>query len=168
MTDITILWLALDLLLTGFTAGTTVWFFFIQSPYLFKVMGREKFVPIMMGMTKLFFQTMFASVTGIVAVSLLIQQQQDNKASSINLFIVLSAWLAVLLNRFVIVPMALKAGVQSQKERKGDNSRDAVDFAVRGGSKTETKMLHQTVVAFVLIMTGALVAHLVNVIAVMQ
>jgi hypothetical protein len=109
---------------------------------------------------------------------------------SLNLFIVLSAWLAVLLNQFfkqfLTLPFSQSihrpvswqscstvchcthGSKQLQKERKGDNRRDAVDFAARGGSKTETKTLHQTVAAFVLIMTGALVAHVVNVIAVMQ
>ena len=72
----------------------------------------------------------------------------------------LTAWLAVAIDRFLFVPMELKAEARSHWERKGDNGKDLADFDVSGGSKSSTKALHQTVVVFVLIMTAALVAHL--------
>jgi hypothetical protein len=122
-------------------------------------MGREKFVPIMMQMTRVWVRTMFYSVTGLLLVSWIIQQQFQ---SSLKHYIVLVAWLAILANRFVIVPRALKAGAKSHDERKGDNTKDVKDFVVQGGSKTETKTLHQAVVLCVLIMAGALLAHLVD------
>jgi hypothetical protein len=155
--------IAIDYLLAGFTVGTTVWFFFIRSPFLFSLMGREKFVPIMMQMTRVWVRTMFYSVTGLLVVSRIIQRQFQ---SSLKHYIVLVAWFAILANRFVIVPKALKAGAKSHDERKGDNTKDVKKFVVQGGSKTETKTLHQTVVLCVLIMAGALLAHLVDLTAV--
>ena len=154
--------LSVDLLMTGFAAGTTVFFFFIQSPLLIKRLGREKFVPLMMALTRMFFQVMFPTVTTIALASVLINQKLQSSASSApaSLALALTAWLAVAINRFLFVPMALKAGARSHQERKGDNGKDLADFAVRGGSKSSTKALHQTVVVFVLIMTAALVAHL--------
>jgi hypothetical protein len=154
--------IASDQLLTGFTVGTTVWFFFIQSPFLFRLMGREKFVPIMMQMTRVWVRTMFYSVTVLLLVSRIIQELY----SSLKHSIVVVAWLAILINYSVVVPKALKAGARSHDERKGDNTKDVKDFALKGGSKTQTKTLHQAVVLFVLIMTGALLAHLVDLTAV--
>jgi hypothetical protein len=148
-----------DLFLTGFTVGTTVWFFFIQSPMLFNLMGREKFVPIMMQMTRLWVQTMFLSTSALLVVSFVLKQ---NFRESLQFYFVLAGWVAILINRYVVVPKALKAGASSHQERKGDSSKDVKSFVVEGGSKTETKTLHQTVVVFVLVMAAALVAHLID------
>lgn len=154
--------LSLDLLLTGFVTGTTVWFFFIQSPHLFQRMGREKFVPIMMGLTKLSMTTIFVCV---VCVSLTAAANYQQSGNSAQLLWALAALVATSINHFFVVRAALQAGAESQAERKGDNSRDVKDFAVQGGSKTQTKTLHQSVVAFVLLMTGASVGHLVSALA---
>jgi hypothetical protein len=151
--------ITIDLFLTGFTVGTTVWFFFIQSPMLFNLMGREKFVPIMMQMTRLWVHTMFLSTSTLLAVSLVIKHDYRE---SLQFYYVLAGWVAILTNRFVMVPNALKAGASSHQERKGDNSKDVKSFVVEGGSKTETKTMHQAVVTFVLIMSAALVAHLID------
>jgi hypothetical protein len=158
--------LTCDVLLTGFTVGTTVWFFFVQSPFLFNLMGREKFVPNMMQMTRLWVSTMFLSVSALVTVCLAapyVLGSSATTASSITLngCLLGLSWLAIAVNKFIIVPKALKVGAKSHNERKGDNSKDVKSFVVQGGSKTQTKTLHQTVVVFVLLMTVALVAHTV-------
>mmetsp|Transcript_41821 Transcript_41821/g.100373 ORF Transcript_41821/g.100373 Transcript_41821/m.100373 type:complete len:170 (-) Transcript_41821:56-565(-) len=159
--------LTTDLLLTGFTVGTTLWFFFVQSPFLFNLMGREKFVPIMMQLTKLWVTTMFASVSGLMAVVTVLLRGTTTTTTGGNMdfYLVGLAWLAIVINKFLVVPQALKAGARSHAERKGDNSKDVKSFVVRGGSRTETKKWHQTVVLFVLVMAGALVAHTVSVAA---
>jgi hypothetical protein len=150
--------LATDQLLTGFIVGVTVWFFFIQSPFLFQLMGKEKFVPIMMQLTRLWVSTMFYSATALLVVSLLLL----TKEVPLKVAIVAIGWLAITINKFVVVPKALKAGARSRNGRKGDNSKDVQEFIVDGGGKSETKALHQTVVVFVLIMSGAFVLHLVD------
>lgn len=76
--------------------------------------------------------------------------------------IVAIGWLAIFINKYFVVPKALKAGARSHNQRKGDNSKDVQEFVVEGGGKSETKVLHQTVVVFVLIMSGAFIAHLVD------
>lgn len=151
--------LATDLLLTGFTIGVTAWHFFLQSPLMFKTMGKEKFVPIMMQLTRLWNKTMFVSSSSVLLASLLLVRQQEQTFVSLNVYLVGLGWLAMAINRFVVVPRALRAGAQSVSERKGDNNRDVKEFAVSGGGKTSTKNLHQTVVVFVLIMVVALLAH---------
>jgi hypothetical protein len=66
-----------------------------------------------------------------------------------------------MLNYFVVVPRALAKGRQSTRERvQTDNSANIKNFVIEGGSKTETKTMHQLVVLFVLIMIGALVVHI--------
>ena len=56
----------------------------------------------------------------------------------------------VLINLFLIVPRALQAGARAIHEADKEKDEHAVvKFAVEGGSTTQTKSLHQTVVLFV-------------------
>jgi hypothetical protein len=156
------IFLAADFLLTGFTVGVTVWHFFLQSPLMFKLMGKETFVPLMMQLTRLWVQTMFVSSTALLLISLVLSLQQE---VPLNLYLVGIGWLAMTVNRFVFVPKALKAGARSIHQRKGDHTKDLQEFYVNGGGKTETKVLHQTVVVVVLIMAGAFLTHMVNLVS---
>ncbi len=149
--------LALDQGLAGFTVGVSLYFFFVQSPKLAKTLGKEKFVPLMMALTRLWAQTMFLSSTANLGTSLYL-----SSSGAMNIYLVAVGWMAMALNRFIVVPAALKAGARSARERKGDNSKDLKEFAINGGGKTETKSMHQTVVVFVLIMVVAFVGHLVD------
>jgi hypothetical protein len=140
-----------DSLLTGFSIGVTVWFFFFQSPFLFQRLGKEKFVPIMMQMTKLWVRTIFYACTALLAVATLQPQA---------LLYPILAWFAIAINHSIVVPNALKAGARSHAARKGDHTKNVQEFVLEGGGKSETKTLHQTVVAFVLLQTGSLLVHL--------
>jgi len=123
------------------------------------MMGKEKFVPLMMALTRLWVKVMFASSSALLLTSVWL----SNNGHAVNLWLVGVGWFAMTINRFIVVPAALKAGAGSAKQREGDNSKDLKDFAVRGAdSKNATKALHQTVVAFVFIMVGAFIGHLVD------
>eukprot|EP00986_Skeletonema_menzelii_P011586 scaffold6032_cov124-Skeletonema_menzelii.AAC.1 len=121
--------LALDQGLTGFTVGVTVYFFFIQSPKLAKTMGKEKFVPLMMALTRVWAKTTFLSSTANLAMSLYL----SSNGTTMNIYLVAIGWMAMALNWFIVVPAALKAGARSARERKGDHSKDLKEFAVNGG-----------------------------------
>jgi len=137
----------------------TVWFFFVQSPFLFNRLGREKFVPIMMQIMQLYFKFTVVLNGAVAAISTLRSEGGPLKESQ-NVA-ACAALAAVLINLLVVVPRALAAGRRSMRERKGtDNSSSVKDFAIEGGSKTETKTMHQTVVVFVLVDVAALVAHI--------
>lgn len=147
---------SLDQLLSGFTIGTTIWFLFVQSLLLLKILGKEKFTPTMMKLTQRWSETMFMSASALLVVDLVLKQTM----AGLNPIYALIGWVAIVVNRFIIVPKALQAGWRSQRERKGDNATDVASFAVEGGSKIDTKKLHQTVVLLVLIMLGALLGHM--------
>jgi len=66
--------------------------------------------------------------------------------------------LSVLINSIIVVPRALEAGKRAV--RTTDRSKSVTKFAVDGGSKSDTKTLHQTVVLFVVIMLAASITHL--------
>ena len=150
---------AFDQLCAGFTIGVTVYFFFIQSPKLVLILGKEKFVPLMMALTRLWVKVMFASSSALLLSSVWL----SNKGLAVNLYLVGIGWVAMAINYFVVVPAALKAGASSARQRKGDNSKNLKEFVIKGGdSGCATKNLHQTVVVFVLIMVGAFIAHLVD------
>lgn len=143
----------LNVLASGFTVGVTLWLFFVQSPFLFQLLGKERFVPIMMPLTRLWVTTIFFSSTASLFMTLLLLHEISAIPPTIG-------WLASAINKFVVVPAALKAGARSHASRKGDHNRDVKEFVVEGGGKSETKTLHQTVVVFVLIMTGSFLWHL--------
>jgi hypothetical protein len=148
-----------DHLLAGFTVGTTVWFFFVQSPFLAKLLGKEKFVNVMMPLTRLWVKTMFVSSTALLTIA---AYNHFKHEVDLKFYIVAVGWLAIAINCFVIVPKALQAGARSQKDRRGDNSKNLQEFGVDGGGGVVTKTLHQTVVVFVLIMVGSFVVHSVD------
>jgi hypothetical protein len=136
----------LNSLVFGSHVGITVWFFFVQSPKLFSLLGRKRFVPIMMPLTQLYSGVaLLLSLTGFLL--------------NLSLLPGLGAGL-VAINYFFIVPRALQAGRSSTAERAKEESHSVADFAVEGGSKTATKTLHQTVVFFVLAATATNLAHL--------
>eukprot|EP01135_Chromosphaera_perkinsii_P007941 Nk52_evm13s1073 gene=Nk52_evmTU13s1073 len=156
-------------------AGSTVWVFFIQSPFLFQYLGREKFVPIMIRLVGVFFQTTSIALLVMSLTSIYIFRD----TSSLEVASILFAFWASLLNQFVIVPKATRAGWQSQKYRRGKDSTpgsSATNFTVDGGagfvqedepSDTEkkslsdkVKFLHRTVTIFVLLAAGGVLTHL--------
>jgi hypothetical protein len=146
----------LDAALAGGIVLVTVWFFFLQSPFLFKRLGRAKFVPIMMQMTRLFFDVQ----VGFNFLLVLLSAANTGITSSQTLA-AMAAAVAVLFNWGVVVPRALAAGKASAKDRnENPDSHSATDFAIEGGSKTKTKGLHQTVVAVVFANVGAIALHL--------
>ena len=147
----------LDILLSGSILSLTVYFFFVQSPFLFGRLGRAKFVPIMMQMTQLFFNVQVVLGVALVVLSYARVQLGIHTVGAVL------ALAATTVNRFVVVPRALAAGRASAKERaENPDSHSATDFAVQGGSKTQTKTLHQTVVAVVFANVGFVAFHLLQ------
>jgi hypothetical protein len=150
-----------DLLATAFVFGACVWFFFVQSPPLLKAMGRDKFVPIQMRLTALLFQAL--TVTLIIALAASALHSSPASWTTLSLA---AAVAAVLINKFVVLPQAFRAGGQSRVEAKSAQQSDptVASFASEGlGNRTRT--LHRLVVAFVIVMLAAVVTHAVLLLA---
>ncbi|CAM9936470.1 unnamed protein product [Heterosigma akashiwo] len=147
--------LLIDILASGFIFGATVWVFFIQSPVLFNFLGREKFVPPMMRLTKALFHWSLPAASFISVLC-----SGANKKHTLNLVFPLISLVSVTINALVVVPRALKAGKSTAAMRKGDRTNDTASFVVDGGAKSSTKFYHQSVVLFVLFMTAGTVLHL--------
>ncbi|CAB9502834.1 expressed unknown protein [Seminavis robusta] len=139
--------------------GIPIWVFFLQAPLLFKMMGRDKFLFPMMSLTRLLFRWTLPVFSALsVACSVLLDCAESSCQVSSATKAALLTLAAILINSIVIVPKALQAGKMNTK--KEDKSETVTDFAVSGGSKTNTKTLHQTVVVFVLIHVVGAVLHL--------
>lgn len=144
----------IDFFFVTFIIGTTTWFFFLQSPLLLRKMKREKFVQIQMMLTKFLFKVLTISL--FIVLMLNIMHTPFISISSISIII---SFLAVLINFLIIVPKAIKAGGQSFKEIRGqDNNGTISNFASKGVSN-HTKILHRTVVIFVVIMLVGTAIH---------
>lgn len=144
----------LDLFAMSFAVGATAWFFFVQSPVLLSKMGREKFVPLQMRLTVVLFRALVIALGIVVGTSLL--------HSSLMSAVTISAGvglLGALVNQWVVVPRALRAGGQTRKDIAGlDHEGSTTKFASEGaGSKT--KLMHRLVVLFVVVMLGGLFTH---------
>ena len=152
-----------DAALAGGVLAVTIWFFFLQSPALFRLMGRKAFVPIMMKLTQLYFDWLLPSTAAVAALALMGQPGSRSLQQKISqpqaLFAMLALFFAAV-NRQVVVPMALAAGRRSAKERAASDTKEVTDFVSQGGSRTETKTLHRTVVALVLLMAASMAAHM--------
>ena len=140
-----------DLIVASFIIGANVWFFFFQSPALIGFMGRDKFVPIQMRLTKLLFRSVSVAAILLVVIAWF---------ANINILSMLAANLtlaAALVANFFVIPRALIAGGKGRIETQaagGDHS--AAKFASEG-SGPSASFWHRMVVLFVvLILAGAL------------
>ena len=99
--------------------GAPIWVFFVQSPALLPFMGREKFLPPMMRLTKVLFRWTLPLASGLVLLSeILIAMTEDGALLSKNSTKFASLSLAaVLINSLVIVPRALAAGSKATTKK---------------------------------------------------
>lgn len=147
----------LDLLATSFAFGATAWFFFVQSPVLLKRLGREKFVPIQMGLTVLLFRTLTIA-TALVVLATVVQGHGLGSSLTVSALVALSG---AAINLFVVVPRALRAGGASRRDHKAkDHEGSTAEFASEGAG-SRTRLLHRLVVLFVMVMLAGLVLHTV-------
>jgi hypothetical protein len=144
----------IDLFAMSFVLGATAWFFFVQSPVLLKKLGREKFVPLQMRLTVVLFKVLTAA--------LLIMLGATALANPIAAPITIAAGVALLgglINQFVVVPRALRAGGQSRKDIKGKDHEGSTPSFASEGAGNKTKWMHRLVVLFVVVMLGGIFTH---------
>lgn len=154
MTTTALIASGIDMLTTSVVLGATVWFFLIQSPTLFKAMGRERFVPLQMRLARLFFK----SVTVLLLVMMVATIAHAGLVLTRATVTAAIALAAVAINHVVILPRALRAGGQSRRHDDLTGDAAAADFVNEGAGRS-TKTLHRLVVLFVVFMLVGLVAH---------
>lgn len=93
-----------DLILASFIIGANVWFFFLQSPALIGFLGRDKFVPIQMRLTKLLFRAVSIAAILLIVVAWFANM---NTLSMLGADLTLAA---ALVANFFVIPRALVAG----------------------------------------------------------
>lgn len=140
-------------LLLAFGIGATVWFFFVQTPALLKGMGMERFLPLQIRLVRV-----YAPVLA-VASALVLAAATARVGIDASLWAAALAAGAALLNAWVVVPRAVRAGGQAIREVRttGESTDDLGSFASTGGG-TPTKVWHRLVVVMVLLMTTGMVA----------
>ena len=127
--------------------GATLWFFFVQSPTLLRKMGRDAFVPLQMRLTVVLFR--------FLSVVLLIGLAATAATRGLHALPVRCASLAVaavLINTFVVVPRALRAGGRGRQEVRGRDHEGTVTHFASAGVGQSTKIFHRLVVLFVVVM----------------
>lgn len=144
----------IDLLALAFVFGATTWFFFVQSPVLLEKLGRENFVPVQMQLTIVLFRTLSVGLLIMLVAS--VGHSPFGSATTLAAGI---AMVAGLINQFVVVPRALKAGGQSRRDIKGKDSEGSTAGFASEGAGARTQWLHRLVVLFVVLMLGGVVVH---------
>ncbi|CAE7648395.1 unnamed protein product, partial [Symbiodinium microadriaticum] len=148
--------LCADILCIGLVLGSTVFFFFVQSPNLLLFMGREKFVTIQIKITEWFFRYIQVPLFVLLATSYYDGGKKRIISAAVALF-------GGVMNFVFVVPKALQAGKSSVAERKGRDGEGSLQkFAVEGAAKS-TKFWHQTVVFFVVVMVVGLIFHAMDI-----
>mmetsp|Transcript_17741 Transcript_17741/g.45061 ORF Transcript_17741/g.45061 Transcript_17741/m.45061 type:complete len:142 (-) Transcript_17741:201-626(-) len=125
--------LTLDLLANSLIIGAPLWVFFLPSPLLFSLMGRDNFLYPMMAITRRHFRWTLPCT----ALSLLLTLGTSAaKSSSPAATVAAAAALAAALsNAMVVVPRALQAGKPAIGRKgvvegdRGKASIQAVDYA---------------------------------------
>jgi hypothetical protein len=161
--------------------GAPIWVFFFQSPALFAFMGRSKFIPPMMRLTKVLFRWTFPVASAVALSTSLLTDIRVDCTHTQYTYATATPWAilsaaAVAVNSLVVVPRALAAGakattVQGQSTSTANSTYSkttkigskTADFALSGGdgnNKSVTRTLHQTVVVLVVLMLVGAVGHL--------
>lgn len=145
---------AIDLFAMAFVFGATAWFFFVQAPVLMHKLGREKFVPIQMMLTKALGRVLLGGTALMLAMAFI-----NSGPTSGAVITAAIALFGALVNQSVLIPRALRAGGKGHRTIRGkDNEASTAGFASEGvGDATAT--LHRLVVLFVVVMLGGLVSH---------
>jgi hypothetical protein len=148
-----------DLLLSSFALGATVWFFFVQTPVLIRTMGRDKFVPIMMRLTRVHFKVL-SLVLFIVLLLAILHGGLTNNFSLIGAVVAL---IGAATNHFFVVPRALRAGGRGRMDAKDPADDKSIGTFAAEGSGPSAKFWHRTVIAFVAVILIGLVPHIIAV-----
>lgn len=152
---IEIIVVAADLLATSVIVGATIWFFFVQSPALYRAMAREQFVPIQMRLAKLLFSTLLVAQAIVVVLSLL----ASRPTVSLSTETALIALVLGGLNRLLIFPKALRAGAASHQSHEAKGETGTVVKFVTSGAGSSAELMHRVVVGVVILMTAAIGVH---------
>lgn len=143
-----------DLLATSLVFGSTVWFFFVQSPALLSRMGREAFVPLQMRLTVLLFRTLAIALLVMTAAAIV-----RGPCPSPGVVWAGIALAAGLINKTWVIPRALRAGGQSRPDIKGRDKDGSVAGFASDGAGARTRLMHRLVVLFVVAMLSGTVGH---------
>lgn len=147
--------LALDAALLAFALGATVWFFFVQSPALLRWMGKERFLPVQMRLTRVLFTALAVAVPAMLVAAVI----HGHELLWQHIATAGLATLAALGGALVVVPRALRAGGASLRDLRKDGGSDSVaEFASVGGGRA-SRTLHRMVVGVVLVMLAGLLGH---------
>jgi hypothetical protein len=117
-------------------------------------MGRETFVPLQMRLTLVLFTVLSLVLLAALAVTALYQPLASPAMATAAL-----AFFGVVVNRFVLVPRALRAGGRTRREVKGKDHEASVTGFAADGVGTGTQLYHRLVVLFVVVMLGGVVSH---------
>lgn len=152
---IEMIFVAADLLATSLIVGATIWFFFVQSPVLYRAMKREQFVPIQMRLAKLLFSTVLVAQAIVVVLSL----AASRPTISLSTGTAMTALVLGGLNRLLIFPKALRAGAASHQSQEAKGETGTIVKFVTAGAGRSAELMHRVVVGFVILMTAAVVVH---------
>jgi len=154
----------IDLLALAFAFGSTVWFFFIQSPVMVKRMGRDRFVPLQMGMALVLFRSLSVAAVVMAGASLAL----THSPTSTLVVTALIALAGAVINSALVLPRALKTGGASLAEVQSVDAQKSIGNFVSQGAGQASQFWHRMVVLFVVVMVGGVVAHAVTLVSAEQ
>ncbi|MCO4763320.1 MAG: DUF4149 domain-containing protein, partial [Myxococcales bacterium] len=153
----------IGLIAAAFALGATVWFFFVQAPFLLRKLGRERFVPIQMLATRQYGRALVVA-TGVMLVAAVVDALMAEPALTDLLGPVVGtaalATVAALFNAVVLIPRAIKAGGRGYRDIRGQDGEASTVGFVADGVGNATATMHRLVVLAVVTMLAGVVAHL--------
>jgi hypothetical protein len=148
------------LLAFAVVVGSLVWFFFVQTPLLLRRLGRDRFVPLQLGLVSPLFRA--ALVLSLVGAA-------SSWASGASLHVVGLAGAAVLLSTglvVVVVPRAVRAGGASLREAVEPAAQTSIGRFTADGGGDATKRWHRVLglmtIGLVVVSAAQLVSNLAH------
>jgi hypothetical protein len=117
-------------------------------------MGRERFVPIQMFLTRTL-APVLAAGTGLILVAAWLSELTLSAA----VWTAAIAFAGALVNQQNIIPRALRAGGQGHRDIRGLDEEGSTAGFVSVGVGNKTATMHRLVVAFIVFMRLGLVPH---------
>ncbi len=147
----------IDLLALSYAFGGIAWFFFVQAPVLVRRLGRDRSVPLLMGLAPALFRSTTVALLVMFGASFAV-------AGTLHAWPVVTAALALIgsaANAFVVLPRALRTGGRSLRETQDVETQKSVANFVSQGAGEASRGWHRAVVLFVVVTLAGLLPHAV-------
>lgn len=123
---------ALGLVGAALSLGAIAWVFLLQAPLLMRRLGRDRFVPLQMGLVR-----PLVSLSAVASVLMALAVRDGAHAALAGASVVLT------LSAALVTPRALRAGAASLRQALDDGAQHSAGRFLSDGGGTDSRVWHR-------------------------